>query len=110
MLRGLLNKSTGAVLATGGGVVLSSDNRRLLKAWGLVVYLRAPLEELLQRLSGEPARPLLQGVRPVQTLQEILARRAPLYQEIADLVVDCTDLSVPEIVGEICRLAFIPKA
>lgn len=76
------------VLATGGGAILLSENRTHLKARGLVVYLRASAEELFKRVAKDKSRPLLQTENPRQRLAELLARREPLYEEVADIVFD----------------------
>src|SRR3546814_3875080 len=47
----------GIVLATGGGAVLAPENRRLLRERGVVVYLRASVDELFRRTSRDRNRP-----------------------------------------------------
>ena len=76
------------VLATGGGVVLDADNRRLLAARGFVVYLATPVEEQIRRTRHDRQRPLLQGPDRRATLSRLQHERDPLYREIADVVVD----------------------
>ena len=78
----------GIVLATGGGVVISSENRRLLAASGTVVYLCARPEDLYERVRHDRNRPLLATPDPLARLRELYAERDPLYRAIADLVVD----------------------
>ncbi len=76
------------VLATGGGVVLSAENRAYLKSRGTVIYLRASVNNLLQRTSHDKNRPLLQTADPRKTLEELSRIREPLYNEVADIVID----------------------
>jgi len=76
------------VLATGGGAVLSLENRKLLSQCGTVVYLRAAPQDLWRRTRHDRNRPLLQTADPLLRLQELFVQRDPLYQEIADIVVD----------------------
>jgi shikimate kinase len=78
----------GIVLATGGGVVISSENRRLLAASGTVVYLCARPEDLYERVRHDRNRPLLATPDPLVRLRELYAERDPLYRAIADLVID----------------------
>ena len=78
----------GVVLGTGGGVVLSEDNRRRLAARGTVVYLRATPEDLYERVRHDRNRPLLATADPLARLRELHAERDPLYRDVADLVVD----------------------
>lgn len=76
------------VLATGGGAVLSADNRKLLAENGLVVYLRALASDLWARTRHDRNRPLLKTDQPLARLEELYAERDPLYRSIADLIVD----------------------
>src|SRR5574341_1803218 len=83
-----LTRRDGIVLATGGGVVLLDENRRLLAARGTVVYLRATPEHLFERVRQDRNRPLLATPDPLKRLRELYAERAPLYRSIADVVID----------------------
>jgi len=76
------------VLATGGGAVLSADNRKLLAGNGVVVYLRAAPADLWGRTRHDKNRPLLQTADPLTRLEQLYAERDPLYREVADIVVD----------------------
>lgn len=93
----------GVVLATGGGAVLNADNRACLRARGFVVYLRAEPEQLLARTDRDSQRPLLQNGDRLARIREILAERDPLYQELADLIIDTDRLTVRRTVNNICR-------
>jgi len=83
------------VVATGGGIVLLEENRQQLKKHGLVVYLQASVEQLLERTSKASNRPLLQVADPRARIVELLAQRDPLYREVADIVCD-TDHCAPK--------------
>jgi shikimate kinase len=76
------------VLATGGGAVLSADNRKLLAGNGVVVYLRAVVADLWQRTRHDRNRPLLKTAEPRAKLEQLFAERDPLYRSIADIIVD----------------------
>jgi len=75
------------VLATGGGAVLRAENRENLKKGGTVVYLRASINQILQRTGRDKNRPLLQTADPRRKLEELSRQRDPLYREVADFVV-----------------------
>ncbi|WP_459616224.1 shikimate kinase [Bordetella sp. 2513F-2] len=94
----------GIVLATGGGAVLSAENRRLLHERGLVIYLRATVDELYRRTCRDRNRPLLATADPRATLRQLLTLREPLYREVAHLVVDTGATPVPGLVKSL-----IPK-
>lgn len=85
------------VLATGGGAVLSEENRRLLTEHGTVVYLRASPRDLWHRTRHDRNRPLLQTADPLAKLRELFEQRDSLYREIAHLVVDTGNQSVANL-------------
>jgi shikimate kinase len=86
------------VLATGGGAILSEENRGLLSRNGIVVYLRATPHDLWQRTRHDRNRPLLQTPDPLAKLTELHTERDPLYREIADVIVDTGHQSVSSLV------------
>ena len=91
---GELTALEGIVLATGGGAVLASENRRHLAARGTVVYLNARPEDLYERVRQDRNRPLLATADPLARLRELHAQRDALYREAAHLVVDTGAQSV----------------
>jgi shikimate kinase len=78
-----LSAYTRLVVATGGGIILEQMNWSYLHQ-GLVVWLDAPIETLLQRLQGDTSRPLLQETDPQQKLKQLLEQRQSFYAQ-ADL-------------------------
>jgi len=89
-----LTRRSDIVLATGGGAVLSADNRRLLAANGVVVYLRAAASDLWNRTRHDKNRPLLMTAEPMAKLEQLFAERDPLYRSAADIIVDSGSQSV----------------
>ena len=79
---------TEILVATGGGSVLSAENRQQLHATGVVVYLHARLDDIWIRTRHDNKRPLLRSENPRAILAALLEIREPLYAEIADLVVE----------------------
>lgn len=72
------------VVATGGGVVTRPENWGHMHQ-GVVIWLDAPEELLLQRLAADPTpRPLMASPDPAARLRQLLAERRPLYAQ-ADL-------------------------
>ncbi|CQJ58581.1 shikimate kinase II [Yersinia rohdei] len=81
------------VVATGGGAVLSHENRTFMCNHGLVVYLQASANVLAERLAEDPEdaqRPSLTGKPIVEEMLDVLASREALYQEVAHHVLDAT--------------------
>lgn len=91
----------GLVLGTGGGAVLSEENRRRLAARGTVVYLRGTPEDLYERVKHDRNRPLLATGDPLERLRELHARRDPLYRSVADLVIDTGSQTVLALTKEL---------
>lgn len=89
-----LTRLQNVVLATGGGAVISAENRRELASHGVVVYLRAAPADLWQRTRNDRNRPLLQTANPLAKLEQLFAERDPLYREIATIIEDTGSQSV----------------
>ena len=98
-----LTATSDIVLATGGGVVLNPENRRLLHETGWVVYLNVPPGKLYERTRHDRIRPLLRVEDPLGKLEELHALRDPLYREAAHLVVDGSHLVASGIVHHLLR-------
>lgn len=88
------------VVAAGGGVVLSERNRTVLLADGPVVWLRATPKTLAARVGDGKGRPLLHGDKAtlLALLVGLSAERGPLYDTVADLVVDVDGLGQEQVV------------
>ena len=98
-----LTLESGILLATGGGVVMRQANRRNLSGRGTVVYLRTSVEQQLVRTGRDKNRPLLQPSNPKSVLEDLFAVRDPLYQEIADIVIQTDQRNPKNVVNEIMR-------
>ena len=98
-----LTQNKNIVLATGGGAVISAENSEWLNARGVVVYLRAPISQQVERTSRDKTRPLLQTPNPEQKIRELMEIREPLYQEVADMVVDTYRRNPKTVSQEICK-------
>ncbi len=75
------------VLATGGGAMLNPDTREVLKTRAVIVWMRAGLDVVAQRVQRRDTRPLLRGRDPLEALTALAEARYPVYAT-ADLTVD----------------------
>ena len=89
-----------AVIATGGGLPTDPANLASLKSHALVVCLWASPETILQRVSGQTHRPLLQTPNPVAKIRELLAQRAPAYHQ-ADVLIQTGFRSSREVAQQV---------
>jgi shikimate kinase len=80
-----LSQLENVVLATGGGAVVSEINRQRLFQRGVVCFLDARLETLVERTLNDKKRPLLQVENREARVVSIYQERLPFYQEIAHL-------------------------
>lgn len=83
-----LTQRPDVVLATGGGAVLSAENRQFLHSRCTVIYLRASPEDVFERIGHDKARPLLQTTDPLATLSALFVVRDPLYQQTAHITIE----------------------
>ena len=97
-----LTALSNVVVATGGGAILSVANRELLKARGVVIYLRGSPEHLYERTRHDRNRPLLQTADPLARLRELYRERDPFYREAADIIVDTNRQSVAYMMRVLC--------
>lgn len=98
-----MTKFANIVLATGGGTILSPENRTLLRNNGVVVYLEVSLKHQKNRTLNDSRRPLLRVENRQAMLEKLQLEREPLYQEISDFLVQTDERSVAAVTDDIIR-------
>ncbi len=93
------------IIATGGGVVVRSQNRATVQRLGYVVWLCAPPAVILSRTRNSQERPLLHADDPAARIATLLAEREPWYRQSAHLTVETAGLSSREIATGILESA-----
>lgn len=88
-----------SVVSLGGGAVLDAGTQQLLRN-ATVVFLDTDLATVLPRISRSGHRPLLAG-DPVARWSTLAEVRRPVYESLADIVIDTRGLAVPEVVERI---------
>jgi shikimate kinase len=92
----------GLVLATGGGVVLDPDNVTALRENGILIWVTADPSVIQARLAQDQPRdanrPSLTGGDTIREAAAVAEERAPLYQAAAQIRIDTTHKSVPQVV------------
>ena len=101
-----LAKMDGLIISTGGGLVLKKENNVVLQENGKIIFLRASLDTLSNRLKVNGERPLLQtsteSIR--DRLEKLMKERTPVYEHVADYIVDVDGKTPEEIAREIITL------
>ena len=92
---------SGAIFSTGGGMPLRQENARLLKEIGQVYYLTAANQVIYERVKGDTKRPLLQGEDPYGKICHLMKQRNPLYEAVADVLIDTNANDLEEVVVKI---------
>ncbi len=96
---------SGQVVSTGGGVVIASANRAVMRSHGCIVNLTATVETIAQRVSGDSERPLLADDASLSRIRSMLDGREQFYAD-ADVRIDTTGKEiavVAEQVLEYCK-------
>lgn len=90
------------VIDCGGGVVEREANLAALRGGGRVFWLRATPATIVARIGGDANRPSLTGSKTfTEEVEEVLARREPLYQRMAHEQIDTDARSVEDLAGAI---------
>ena len=90
-----------SIISPGGSCVCREQSMAHLKALGRIVYLRLPLKELETRLNNISTRGI--AMEPGQTMKDLYDYRTPLYEQWADVAVDCGGQSLEETVSAVLR-------
>ena len=102
-------KQTGLVFSTGGGIVLGSENRKVLKKYGTTFLLNASTETLANRIHNTTKRPLLTDSKNIQfRLEQIWKERESYYKGSAHHIIDTNNLSSAQVLDEILNILKVP--
>jgi len=99
-----LQARDGVVVSCGGGAVLREENRRLMKETGVIVWLTAEPETILERVKHSTDRPILNGHMNVEYITGLMAKRHDCYEAAADCVVGTDGKGREEICDDILEL------
>ncbi|MDD5343743.1 MAG: shikimate kinase [Smithella sp.] len=100
-----LTKKKAAIIATGGGVVLDRENVNLLKQTGVIIWLNAPVQDIIDRLNkdaqSKAIRPQFTTGNIAEETAEVMKQRLPLYEGAADYIVDTRGKKAVQVAEEI---------
>ena len=88
------------VISAGGGAVLRDENVENMKESGVIVLLTATPKAILDRVKSSTERPLLNGKMNEDYIAALMEKRRARYEDVADLIIDTTDKTIPEVCAE----------
>ena len=84
---------------------MREENREALQGRGITVWLMASATVIFERMNTDPLtgqrRPDLTAVGGLEEVRSLLTQRTPLYQAVADFMVDTEQLSPEGVAAEI---------
>lgn len=86
------------IISTGGGALEKANNLSNLQKNGIIIYLKADIEELFKRVKNETQRPLLKEQDPLEVIKKLIKKRKKFYL-MADITI-ITDNKSPEKITE----------
>jgi len=89
------------IISTGGGIILSQENRNLLRKYGHVFWLKASIPKLLSRLQNSQDRPLLANTNLEEKLTTLMTNRSERYKSCAHFIIETDALSPTQITEKI---------
>lgn len=110
LARVLREAEDGAVIATGGGIVMDTESWRLLKRSTRTLWLRAKPEDHYRRVMAQgDTRPMKNRPSAMAELRQLLQARSALYAD-ADVTVDTSTLGIARAIDRVCAVAAYPGA
>ena len=92
------------IISTGGGIVTYEKSRtQLIKNNALIIYLKANLQTLCNRLKNDNSRPILNVADKEQVIERVLEEREPYYYDLADMDVDTSHMKSIDVVKFIIK-------
>ena len=102
VLKDLIQKDD-IIISTGGGIIISKENREILKDEEKIIFLDANAETIIEHLSKEVnKRPLLKDSENLhRRIDELMSMRYNKYKEVCDICIDVNGKNIDEVVSQI---------
>jgi shikimate kinase len=85
------------VIALGGGVLETPGIFSTLHTLGTIIYLQVPSDILWKRIEERGIPAYLDHQNPYGSFLDLVQRRSPLYEAIADITIDTQNFCVEEV-------------
>ncbi len=89
------------VIATGGSAVLSDNIMVFLSDISTIVYLKLNFDGISKRIDNIHTRGIVMTEK--QSLQDVYEMREPIYEQYADLIIDCNNKDLEDVVENILK-------
>ena len=102
VLKDLIQKDD-IIISTGGGIIISKENREILKDEEKIIFLDANAETIIEHLSKEVnKRPLLKDSENLhKRINELMSMRYNKYKEVCDIRIDVNGKNIDEVISQI---------
>lgn len=107
VLEDVLRSEQDTVLALGGGTALSEENRKLIAKYARTIWIRTSMDIIWSKI-GNTDRPLAKG-RSREEIEGMYASRVPLYESVADDVLDVDVLDMDDVTERLAALILSAK-
>ena len=81
----LLTRERPMIISTGGGTIMNPVNRHIMRAWGAIVLIDRPLEEILSDIKLDRRPTLRDG--GLAEVERVYNERIGIYRDLADITV-----------------------
>jgi shikimate kinase len=97
-----LSSTDDVVIDSGGGVIERPENIDVLRANGIIVWLKASVDVIVARIEGGTERPSLTGAKSfTDEVEEVLERRTPKYAAAARYEIDTDSLTPDQVASSV---------
>ncbi|MCM8537140.1 MAG: shikimate kinase [Lentisphaeraceae bacterium] len=93
----LMKKQQDTIFATGGGVILREQNRKILKESGIVIWLKTTPENVIKFTKKDNNRPLLQDKKSIDQVTEMMNMREPMYEDCSHYSINAWENNLSQI-------------
>ena len=93
-----VSKLRNCVIDTGGGVILRSENVENLKKQGIIIWLKADIPDIINRIKDDNQRPSITSKKSfVEEVEDVLKQRKTMYEAAAEFCIDTSKLKLTKL-------------
>lgn len=96
-----IEQEEACVVSCGGGVALRKENVEIMQKCGMIVWLNASPQIILERVKRNDKRPLLRNRKTIEDITAMMEARRPIYENAAQLVVTIDGKESRDVAKEI---------